>query len=241
MKIVIVNLDSQSANIQATSVIRGIKKQNIESDITVVTSEECVDIYKYNRGINRVIPYSEFKEQSHYCDLFILLSSLFPFSCCPRLEVSDAIGFNFCDEVEKFKYGLWGMENFDMNMFQLYYKLAGLKWKGEGYDIGYYPKTKTKKNRVGIAVANSNLRSYILNELKLDSSSVWNLPRKKNIFRKMDEINKCKRIITDDITIFHLAISLRKYVHFLKTFPLNFNLELFKSGEIYDVPLSTIA
>ena len=128
-----------------------------------------------------------------------------------------------------------------MILFQLYYKLAGLKWKGEGYDIGYYPKTRTKKNRAGIAVANSNLRSYILNELKLDNSSVWNLPRKKNILRKMDEINKCKRIITDDIIIFHLALSLRKYVHFLKTFPLNFNLELFKSGEIYDVPLSTIA
>lgn len=241
MKIAIVNLDNTSANIQATSVIRGIKKQNIESDITVVTSKDCVDIYKYNNSINRVIPYSKFKEKGHYYDLLINLSPMFSRFCCPNIKVADAIGFNFCDGLVEFKCGLWAMKNFDMNMFQLYYKLAGLKWKGEGYDLGYYPKTKTKKNRVGIAVANTNLRSYILNELKLDSSSVWNLPHKKNIFRKMDEINKCKRIITDDMTIFHLAISLRKYVYFLKTFPLNFNLELFKSGEIYDVPLSTIA
>ena len=85
-----------------------------------------------------------------------------------------------------------------------------------------------------------NLRNYILEELKLDNSKVWNIPYKKNIFKKMDEINKCKRIITDDITMFHLAVNLRKYVYFLKTFPINFKLELFGRGEIYEVPLIAI-
>jgi len=51
-----------------------------------------------------------------------------------------------------------------MSILQLYFILCGLTWKGEGYNIEYFPQTKTKKNRIGISVANSNLRNYILDE-----------------------------------------------------------------------------
>ena len=240
MKIAIVNLGSISDNIESSSVIRGINKQNIDSDITFVTNYECIDIYRHNKNVSRTISFNEFKNKKCFYDLLINLYPIILAETCPNIELSDAIGFNYCEEFDKFKDVFLGKKKYGMNIFQLYYKLSGLVWKGEGYDLNYYPRSKSKKNRAGIAVANINLKNYILDELKLDNSKVWNLPYKKNIFKKMDEINKCKRIITDDIAIFHLAISLRKYVYFLKTFPLNLKLELFKSGEIYDVPLNTI-
>ena len=65
---------------------------------------------------------------------------------------------------------------------------------------------------------------------------IWHIPYKKNIFKYMDQINKCHKIITDDFTTFHLAMTLRKYVYFLRTSPLNMKLELFGNGEIYKVP-----
>jgi len=240
MKIAIVNLGSISDNIAATSIIRGMKKYDVDCETTFVVNSECVDIYRHNKSVSRVIPIKKFKNRRCHYDLMINLYPSFFEEICPNVELSDAIGFNFCNEFDQFKGVFLEKKEYDMNIFQLYYKLSGLKWNGEGYDIQYHPRSKSKKNKVGIAVANVNLRNYILDKLKLDNSKVWNIPYKKNIFKKMDEINKCKRIITDDLTIFHLAVSLRKYVYFLKTFPLNLNLELFRSGEIYDVPLNTI-
>jgi hypothetical protein len=127
-----------------------------------------------------------------------------------------------------------------MNIFQLYYNLSGLKWRGEGYDIHYYPKYKLKRNKVGISIANANLRNYILDKLKLDSGKIWYIPYKKNIYKKMDNINQCKNIITDDILTFHLSMILRKYVYFLQTFPLKIKMELFGNGEIHQVSLNNI-
>ena len=241
MKIAIINLGSVSDNIASTSIIRGIKKQSINSDITFITNPECVDVYKHNKNVGRIISFDEFKDKKYFYDLLINLYPILPETDCPNIHLSEAIGFNFCKEYDEFKDVFLGKKEYNINIFQLYYKLSGLTWKGEGYDLNYYPRSKSKKNRVGIVVANANLRNYVLDKLKLDNSKVWNLPYKKNVFKKMDEINKCKRIITDDLSIFHLAISLRKYVYFLKTFPLNLKLELFKSGEIYEVPLNIIA
>jgi len=52
----------------------------------------------------------------------------------------------------------------------------------------------------------------------------------------MDEINRCQKIITDDLTTLHSALYLRKYVYFLETSPPVLKQELFNSGEIYNVP-----
>jgi len=65
---------------------------------------------------------------------------------------------------------------------------------------------------------------------------IWYIPYKKNIFKRMDEINRCKKIITDDFLTLHLSLYLRKYVYFLQTLPSNTKIELFKNGEIHQVP-----
>mgnify|MGYP005655503081 CR=1 FL=1 len=53
MKIVIVHLGSVSQLIPVNSLISGIKKQKVYTDITIVTAEECQYIFKYNENINK--------------------------------------------------------------------------------------------------------------------------------------------------------------------------------------------
>jgi len=127
-----------------------------------------------------------------------------------------------------------------MNIFQLYFILSGMTWGGEGYDIRYSPKTKTKPNKIGVSVANANIRNYVLDNLDIDKKRICYIPYKKNIFKRMDEINRCKKIITDDLITFHLALSMKKYVYYLETFPLSTKLELFNSGEVCKVPMNII-
>jgi hypothetical protein len=138
---------------------------------------------------------------------------------------------------EKYHQILYGDEVTNMNLFQIYYRLIGSSWRGQGYDLQYRPRTKSRKSRIGLAVANPNLRYFINDNLNLELSKLWVIPFKNNIYRKMDEINKCKTIVTDDFITMHLALYLRKYVHFLRTIPANFNVEMFGSGYCYDVPV----
>ena len=60
-----------------------------------------------------------------------------------------------------------------------------MTWKGEGYDIKYYPRTKTKKSRIGMSAANANLRNYVSDNLEIDDKTIWHIPYKKNIFKRM--------------------------------------------------------
>ena len=54
---------------------------------------------------------------------------------------------------------------------------------------------------------------------------------------RMDEVNRCKDIITDDILTMNMAIYLRKRIYFLETAPVNLKLEFFGSKHtVIDVP-----
>jgi len=123
----------------------------------------------------------------------------------------------------------------DKNMLQVLYKLAGLTWKGEGYDLAYYPKNKTNKHRTGIAISNDALRQFVKNNLKLEMSEIHSVPIRKNLFKKMDEINRCVNIITDDLFILHASIALRKNVEFLDVLNTPTNVEFFGKGNHYRI------
>ena len=115
-----------------------------------------------------------------------------------------------------------------------------MKWKGQGYDFDYYPKSRCKKNRTGLAVANANLRSFIIDKLSLDESKLWVIPYRKNIFKKIDEVNRCKRIVTDGFFTMNVASYLKKNIYFLKTVPYTTRIEIFGNGYIYNVPSNII-
>lgn len=238
MKILISHLGVLSELVPATSVISSLKSVAVNSKIDwVVKEDRYKKLFKYNKDINNVYCFNEFKNVKYEYDLFINLYPFFPYDECKNIKIFKSLDFNFEDEFKDFKDVLLGeMDYKNTNLFQIYYKLCGLTWGGQGYDISYYPKTKSKKNRIGISVANANLRNYIIDKLKLDDKTLWIMPYKKDIFKKMDEINRCKKIITDDLTTYHLSMSLFKYVYFLETYPLNYKIETFKNGEIIKVP-----
>jgi len=237
MKVAVTHLGNISQLIPVTSVITGIKKQKINTNITMVVSKkEFSYIYKYNKNIDKTITLEQFVKNK---ELYDLLINLYPYLPDENLNTKQATGFCLFSQYDRFKEALTGEQKFpEMSILQLYYILAGLTWKGEGYDLGYSPKTKTRKNRIGVSVANANVRNYVLDNLEIDNKKIWYIPYKKNIFKKMDEINKCKKIITDDLTTFHLSVAMRKYVYYLETYPLNLKLEFFNKGEIYKVPMN---
>ena len=238
MKILITNFGTVSDNVASTSILKRLKRRMEKTDITwCVKTKDDKNIFKYNKSINKIISLKELINLDETFDLLINLNPFLPHKICNKTKIVNTLGFGFNEEVDSFESIVNGMmPRDDMNVFQMYYALAGMTWKGEGYDIGYNPRSRSKKNRAGIAVANANLRNYLTDELELDSMRLWHIPYKKNIFKKMDEINKCAKIITDDILTLHLALALRKYVYFLKTSPTNTKIEFFGKGEFYEVP-----
>jgi len=238
MKILITNLGTAVDNIASSSILKRLKRRIKTTEIIwCVKKKNDKDIFKYNKSIDRVISLEELMNLEETFDLLINLNPFLPHRICNKVKIINTLGFGFNEEVSSFESVINGiMPNDNMNIFQMYYALAGMTWKGEGYNIGYYPKSKSKKNKAGIAVAHANLRNYLIEEIKLDSMKLWYIPHKKNIFKRMDEINKCSKIITDDILTLHLSLALKKYVYFLKTTPTNTKIEFFGSGEIYEVP-----
>jgi hypothetical protein len=238
MKILITNFGTTSDNIASTCILKRLKRRLEDTDITWgVKKKEDKNTFKYNKTINRVLCLKELINLDETFDLLINLDPFLPHEICNKIKILDTLGFGFNGAVSSFESVVNGiMPKYDMNIFQMYYTLAGMTWKGEGYDIGYNPRSRSKKNRAGIAVANANLRNYLTEELNLDSMRLWHVPYKKSIFKKMDEINKCAKIVTDDLLTLHLALSLRKYVYFLKTNQPNTKIEFFGNGEFYEVP-----
>lgn len=238
MKILITNLGTTVDNIASSSVLKRLKRRMESTEITwCVRKKDDKNIFKHNKSIDTVMSLEELINLDKTFDLLINLNPFLPHKICNRIDIVDTLGFGFNEEIIPFEAVVNGeMPNDNMNIFQMYYTLAGMTWKGEGYDIGYYPRSKSKKNRAGIAVAHANLRNYLTDELELDSMKLWHIPYKKNIFKRMDEINKCAKIVTDDMLTLHLALALRKYVYFLKTTPTNTKIEFFGNGEFYEVP-----
>jgi len=119
------------------------------------------------------------------------------------------------------------------NAFQLLFSLSDLVWQGEGYSMGYFPRNRTNKKLTGVATKDTKLKHFLLNDLNLESSRLWEIPFKKNILKQMDETNRCKQIVTDDLTILHVALALRKNVEFLVQKEPNYRIEMFGSGKIH--------
>ncbi|MCD6434883.1 MAG: hypothetical protein J7L15_00620 [Clostridiales bacterium] len=238
MKILIIHLGSVTQTLPAISVIKGLLKKAPFAKITwVAESEDSMNLLKFNKDIQRVVSFEELKRMDEIFDILINLHPKFPHNECSKLKIKKAFDFDFDSNFRNFVNVIFGEESIEnMNIFQMYYKLSGLTWRGEGYDLNYYPKTRSKRNRVGLGVVNGNLRAYVNDELDIESGKLWHIPYKKNILKRIDEINRCGKVVTDDILTMHIAVSLHKYVYFLETYPMSTKIELFGNGKIYKVP-----
>lgn len=119
------------------------------------------------------------------------------------------------------------------NYFQLLYGIAELSWKGEGYSFKYFPKNRCRKTLTGVAIKHPELSELIMNNLKLEQSRLWRIPFRQNIFKMFDEINRCKRIVTDNENVLHISCTLRKKVEYIATKESPYKIEMFNSGNIH--------
>ena len=115
----------------------------------------------------------------------------------------------------------------DHNLFQLTYGLANIPWKGDGYNLKYYPRNK-QENVVGINIFQKSLKDKIIS---MDYEYI-NVPFKKNILKQIDEVNKCKKLITDNEGSMHIGLALRKKVEFLSVKRIPYKVEMFSSGSV---------
>ena len=238
MNILIFHPGTLSECFVASSINKGLKKVYPDCNIFWVVDEEYKYIFEYSDNVSNVLSINEFSEDTdrHIYDICINFAPI-PAASMP-IVATDRRGFGFDSQSEKYYHCLYKESPLKMNLFQIYFRIAHMSWRGEGYDINYYPKCRSKKNRVGLSIANANLRNFVNEQLNLEMSKLWVVPYKKNVFRRMDEINKCKTIITDDLLTLHAAVALKKSVFFLKTMPISFQMEFFGNGKVYDVPSS---
>jgi len=240
MRVLLSHTGTQGECLIATSVIKGLQAryQDVKIDC-FVKDETTAEIFKYNQYVNMVTDDITDVLNQQY-DLLVNLHPDMSKVTCEGIQAKETVGFHFAKESDAFIANLYGSKRTKMSLFQIYSRLAGLTWKGEGFQLKYYPKSRQKRNRTGLAIANVNLRKYIVDKLKLDMSNIWYVPFKNSLFKRIDEVNRCKYLITDDFLTLNAGLFLRKEVFFLMDVPYNTRIELFGSGTIYKVPTSII-
>jgi len=239
MRILLVHLGSPVECFMSTPLIPVLAKMG---EVEVITeNKNSAESFRYNPNVKKSYLINRMPDYigSEAYDLLINLhpdfsDSLFFFNA------KEKVGFNYSEDSYNTYKNLYGQEKTNKNIFQMYFNLANLKWHGEGFDFHYFPRNKTKKNRIGLAVSNRNLKDFVLDKLKLNNTKLWNIPYKKSLFKKADEINKCGCIITDDFYYANIAMAYRKQIHFLKTDSYNFKIETFGKGNIYNVPKNIV-
>lgn len=236
MNICVINLGKIEDCFISSVINQGLVKKYPDSNIDwLVGCESTKQLMSFSKNIRHVFLPSD--QMSSY-DLFINLTPFFHPSD-PLVSNAQIIGFNTSDKKEFYDI-LYGNKKTKMNIFQVYFNLLDMTWRGEGFDIKYYPKNRQKKGYTGLLTSNINLRNFLKEKLELNKMKVSQIPFRKNIFKKMDEINRYEFVITDDWFSMNLSIALKKQVHYLKVFPINTKLEFFNNGYIYEIPTSVV-
>lgn len=223
--------------VAATSLIKGLRAKHADCKISWATTSECFHLYQYNRNLEDV--YVGPGSIKGGFDVAINLTpTMEAVKALDGTEASQKIGFvlskgnvaPFVPENEDILEVLLGNRRTNKHILQMYYRLAGLRWRGEGYDFAYYPRNKMKKRKTGIAVSDPNLRSFVKDNLSLEYSEIWHVPLRTNLLKRIDEINRVKHLITDDLFSAHIGIATRKHVEFLDINNLNMSIEFFNKG-----------
>lgn len=239
MNILFTHLGTPSECLIATSLLKGVVSSFQNSKVHVIVQDErCVDLFKFNERVRGVYNSNYLPEWLASTDFDVLLNlhPAFTKEDSDLFRIKEKRGFWFCPEHQFFQDVIYGGKKASISLFQAYYRLAGMKWRGQGYDLSYRPQTRSNKTKTGLAVANMNLKRYVVNHLKLDQTRLWTIPLRENVFKRLDELNRCGSIVTDDFFTMNLALFLRKKVHFLKTVPYPMKLEFFGRGQVYEVP-----
>jgi hypothetical protein len=235
-KVLLLHLNDVSDAMIVTSLIKRLVRDN--NVVHCITNDSNELLFEYSGATN--VTADDAKKETY--DTAINLS---PSYLCAnifnKISANKKLGYGLSDEeIEFFNEGAkrhyetihLGKET-KSNLFQLTFSVANLVWQGEGYGISYFPRNKTRKGLTGLATKDSRLRNFLINNLKLEYSKIWQIPFKKNVLKQIDETNRCKQIVTDENVIFHISLALRKNVELIISREPPYKVELFGSGNLH--------
>lgn len=240
MEVAIVQIGQSWETVAATALVQGIRRVFGECNLHWVTSPDCQCLLQYNPRVASVStllqslkgPYDFVVNLTPDIGVVRFLDSIktnarFGFVYD---KASESVGFADRNALEMHS-ALHQNQSVDRSILQLLFRTVGMTWKGEGYDLAYYPRNRAKKGKTGIAISNENLRRFVKSNLRLDLTQLWHIPMRQNLLKRIDEINRCKSIVTDDLFVVHAAIAMRKSVQFLDTQHYRFQIEFFGRGQ----------
>lgn len=203
-------------------------------EVTWLTTKEGVPLLTNNPYIDRILTYdltTVLQLQAEHFDLLINLEKV-PGICAftDKITAWSRYGFRFdvqkglAQAYERAFEVLANSENPELrkrmkkHWIEVLYEMVGAKWKGEGYILGYKPKTKETHDigfnfKVGKrwpskAWPEENWKK--LKRLLGNRYSVSYQQSLNDIYGYIDWINSCRLIITNDSLGLHLAIALKK-------------------------------
>lgn len=247
--VAIVHVGSPWETVFLTPLIEGVQRQIKGAKIHWITDEGSLPLLKFNNKLASI-------SASLYSltDISILSNEKFDLiiNFVNDIKVAEFLANLPCCSLYGYRYFKESVQPSDRyantffdvfsnkqisnkTLLKLMFKMAGLTWRGECYDISYYPKNKVKKGKVGIAIEREDLRHYVKSNLNLDKGEMWHIPLRKNLLKRIDEINRCKTIITDDLFTVYSGLALRKNIQFLDTNNLKYNIEFFNRGNHYRI------
>jgi len=204
MKIVVVQSGPDYDVFPLMSLLIGLHKNFSDAQVTWIGNRSMFDLVRFNRRVQRSIPIHETDSLDSLKSFFGADLLINPSRDKAALRVAASVGANkVCGftqsgpadrNAEFFDKIVSGKLKTNRHVLDLYYSLVDLRWKGEGYGLPYYPKTKQTKG-VGCYLA---------------EEQSFRMPDR--LLAKLDAINEYSEIVTDDLFICHAAIALRKKV-----------------------------
>jgi len=226
-KIVLVQYGSDSEIMPLLSLVIGLSKKYPKHHIVWVGEPSVFELIKYNKRIHSVIDITQEFDLSTLqniigCEICVNVS----FTKVAREFTSKVItklcfGFNKDGPINRTAEFFHKVANHDLttkkSVLQLYYDLANLRWKGEGYGLSYYPRSKQTK------------KCGQYQEQSIPDCTEIKKPKK--ILPYFDMLNQFARIMTDDLFTAHASIALRKECIFSDN-SLPYRMEFFGRGSI---------
>ncbi len=223
--------------LRTTPILWGVKERYPDSHVTWLVSKEAKPLLSGNKFIDRLMIWDEFVPFQLMREKFDVMVNLEKIpGVCALSDMIDAWvkygfrfesisgtyhayekGLNFIDYIQEKSRGRKPSDYWQKFLVEM----IGVEWKGQGYVLGYEPKTEEKYD-IGF---NYNVgRKW---QTKAMSVEKWKELEKrltdqgysvswqegmKDLNDYMDWISSCKLIITQDSLGIHIALALKKKV-----------------------------
>jgi len=206
MRAILIHDGTEHEALLLASLAIGLQKKYVNIKILWAGHKEIFQLIKFNPRIQTCFDLTKIYDLAsltgfYECDVCI---NPYPTNLALRLvEICGAkqfLGFTKNGPVdhnaELFQSVLYDTLTTNITALEMYYKLANMKWTGEGYGLGYYPRKKQTKE-TGLHLQKPDMAGETIQ-----------MP--SNILHKFDAINEYKNVITDDLFTTHAALALRK-------------------------------